>query len=115
MDRPIFNKVKETLYTHPRIKNVQVRKLEGKETKEINKRLAPYHVGGCFKKRYQIEPANDERLQKFVMDIEDIIQEQHYNLLTANDKPLRLISSCTEGYGDEEKAYIDVYTIPDPE
>lgn len=109
MNTPFYNEIETDLNNHPRVSSV-----ETVGVKEINKKLAPFDVGGCFRKRFKIQPVNDEIIDDFALDIRGILKKNN-SALMKNDDSLRLISSDTEGYLDEKEAFIDAYYVPNPE
>lgn len=108
MNKPIFNKVYESLETHHQIKHVEKRNI-----KETNKRQVKYDIGGCYRQRFYVELTENAKIDGFKLG--RILRKQHNSLLTANDKPKRLININTEGSGEYKNIYVDVYIIPDPE
>jgi hypothetical protein len=80
MNRPIFQSVYESLDTHPQIKSVKDGGVE-----EMNKIQVQGYVGGCYRKRFHIEPTDDATLDNF--GLRNAIEKDNDKLLTANDKP----------------------------
>ena len=111
MDEELFNKVHKLIREHPKVEKVIDEGIE-----ESNKIITKRDIGGCYKKKFRIEPANDNVfIDDFVIDMERIIRKQHRGLLMRNDKPQRMIAHHEEWQNGEPQGYIYAYVVPNPQ